>query len=425
MTTTSWAPAGTDDAALLHASSFHEASLRSVLSSLSAQTTPGSPAAEAVSTASVLLEALTPEARREAVRHPLYQIWRTRLLQLVTEGEREPVESWCAHLPRLFLAPLLGGGDALPPVRVSITAGRLRLPGLPRHLLVKEQDGAAVLRAEGAELVVEQADRRNRYPVAGLLSGGPGTVEHHRLAGTATILDSADPWIGESIARHNRASASPRYPARDVEPAHVTEAVRDAFDDAAALIARSWPACHAELASHVRLVVPFTSELMAGWTPVNQLGAIYVRAATQPVRVAADSTAALPPADYTAERLVHESAHTRLNVLSLHEPLFVAKGQHELLPSPLRKDLRPAAGVYHAAFVLSRVVAFMRRAAALTGAGHYAERADQCRRDLHAAAESLRRTVALSAYGRSLLEQACAGAEETAAEPESTRAGRS
>lgn len=57
-------------------------------------------------------------------------------------------------------------------------------------------------------------------------------------------------------------------------------------------------------------------------------------------------------ADYV-ENLIHEMSHIDLFIRQLIDPIVE---KNVLLNSPLRKNKRPTIGVFHAAFVLSRVV---------------------------------------------------------------------
>ena len=52
--------------------------------------------------------------------------------------------------------------------------------------------------------------------------------------------------------------------------------------------------------------------------------------------------------------LVHEAAHQLLFGLSVDEPL-VENAMHERYASPLRTDLRPMDGIFHATFVCARM----------------------------------------------------------------------
>jgi HEXXH motif-containing protein len=60
------------------------------------------------------------------------------------------------------------------------------------------------------------------------------------------------------------------------------------------------------------------------------------------------------------EGLVHESAHSLLFGLMIDEPLVLNR-DWERFQSPLRDDLRPIDGIYHATFVVARVHYAMRR----------------------------------------------------------------
>ena len=55
-----------------------------------------------------------------------------------------------------------------------------------------------------------------------------------------------------------------------------------------------------------------------------------------------------------AEVIAHESAHSLLFGLCTHETL-VLNDDDEGYPSPLREDLRPMDGIYHATFVSARM----------------------------------------------------------------------
>lgn len=61
----------------------------------------------------------------------------------------------------------------------------------------------------------------------------------------------------------------------------------------------------------------------------------------------------------TVEYLVHETAHQYLYNLTVFDELCSGVGMHT---SPLRKDPRPIEGIYHAVFVLARLMDFYNRA---------------------------------------------------------------
>jgi len=58
---------------------------------------------------------------------------------------------------------------------------------------------------------------------------------------------------------------------------------------------------------------------------------------------------------YYIEHITHETSHLNLNAILLHDRLVINNAE-AIYPAPIRKDLRPMLGVYHASYVLSRVV---------------------------------------------------------------------
>jgi hypothetical protein len=66
------------------------------------------------------------------------------------------------------------------------------------------------------------------------------------------------------------------------------------------------------------------------------------------------------PLLYYVEQLVHETSHLHLYVLMGEDPLILNEAS-ERYPSPIRTDLRPMSGLFHAAFVLSRILRVFRK----------------------------------------------------------------
>jgi HEXXH motif-containing protein len=384
---------GSADPALERYTDACERSLRSLLTRVDTH--------EAIRTAAGLAERLDRTAIRAQARHPMFRHWRSELAAKGTADDGS-VTRWLDHLPRFLLGAVLMTSGDLPDIRVPLLPdGQLRLPGLPHHWeLGPDADSTVLVGRRGGELRITHRGRARAYPV----------VEHPVVAGTGIELDATDPYVIESIERANATSDSPDYRRRDIVPADAPEH-RDLFDRAAGLIERAWPGCLAELAEHIRLIVPISSEALAGWTSVTQLGAIYIRPGG--INTGGPSTQEPvidDPVMFTAEAMVHEGGHTRLQVLSTSRPLFLDQAQHQQLRSPLRKDVRPAGGVYHAAFVLARMTVFLCRAAETTGRRHYLRRAEETHHDLQQASDDLFAQVALSPAGRELLAEAVAAA---------------
>ncbi|WP_440993467.1 aKG-HExxH-type peptide beta-hydroxylase [Cysteiniphilum litorale] len=66
------------------------------------------------------------------------------------------------------------------------------------------------------------------------------------------------------------------------------------------------------------------------------------------------------PTAYYLEHIVHECAHQHLFALQLIDPVVLNKS-HELFPAPIRKQKRPMNGIFHACFVLARMMHCFRK----------------------------------------------------------------
>jgi hypothetical protein len=107
-------------------------------------------------------------------------------------------------------------------------------------------------------------------------------------------------------------------------------------------------------------------------------------------------------ADYV-ENLIHEISHIDLFIRQLIDPIVE---KNVLLDSPLRKNKRPTIGVFHAAFVLSRVVKLL---AALLNDQYEAElthiRLSNNYQNLIAALDTLKNAPFLTKVAKLLLEE--------------------
>lgn len=63
---------------------------------------------------------------------------------------------------------------------------------------------------------------------------------------------------------------------------------------------------------------------------------------------------------FFVEHLVHESSHSHLNALMALDKVLLNSAD-ERYPAPIRPDLRPMSGIFHATFVLSRIVRVLGR----------------------------------------------------------------
>lgn len=105
------------------------------------------------------------------------------------------------------------------------------------------------------------------------------------------------------------------------------------------------------------------------------------------------------------ENIVHEASHIDLFIRQIIDPLVVSK---TYIASPYRALPRPAIGVFHAAFVLSRICLVLHQ---LLIQRVYADRVEMQlhinREKLIAALESLRSNIELTPLGRCIFNNMC------------------
>ncbi|HEX2859260.1 MAG TPA: HEXXH motif-containing putative peptide modification protein [Alphaproteobacteria bacterium] len=80
----------------------------------------------------------------------------------------------------------------------------------------------------------------------------------------------------------------------------------------------------------------------------------------------------MSPLAYYCEHTVHETSHYYLHALMAFDPM-VLNDPAERYPAPIRQDPRPMFGIYHATFVLSRMVWVFDHIALATGDPAFAE----------------------------------------------------
>ncbi len=108
-----------------------------------------------------------------------------------------------------------------------------------------------------------------------------------------------------------------------------------------------------EIREYVRTLVLFSGKTATGITSVRSFGNVYLR---QPRFDMSDMGCLI----YFIEHIVHETSHLHLNALMLHDRMITNESQ-EVFQAPLREDKRPMYGIFHATFVLSRLVRVFER----------------------------------------------------------------
>lgn len=342
-----------------------------------------------------LFESISLESRLAMVMHPLYRYWWVQLMGRIKQPSRGGFGDWLLHLARFLLIPALREGieEHATFVLPLSTNGELRFPGCPRHVRLPSPmpQRLAVQLARG-ELRLHLDGRQYSVP-AGALTG---PRESELLCRRALIpetpieLDAGDEWILGHFHSLNAQEPEYPYPHRDLSPFEpLTAALIETYTASLSLICEVWRDLYYEIIEQVKLVVPFRSEHMIGWADLLFHGAVFIRAVPGDV-------------PFTVERLVHEASHLRLFAMSV-VPLHYHQ-RSELMSSPFRRDPRPVSGLYHAAFVYSRLIEFFAAATRMSSDGRYARRLEEMTPKFRQTASTLLNQANLSPTGRVLLE---------------------
>jgi hypothetical protein len=125
---------------------------------------------------------------------------------------------------------------------------------------------------------------------------------------------------------------------------------KDILNAALNLIARYDPEMFDEIYVQVAQIKLFNGKITMGLTDVRMLGAMFIRL----------PRIQLNPVFYFLEHIIHEASHIHLNCLMSIDPLILNHPDERFI-SPLRSDLRPMVGVYHATFVSTRIARSLKK----------------------------------------------------------------
>ncbi|MCW5300168.1 hypothetical protein DXT88_18520 [Herbaspirillum lusitanum] len=127
------------------------------------------------------------------------------------------------------------------------------------------------------------------------------------------------------------------------------------FQQALALLKFADEDMHAETIELISQVTIFKAQAIMGGSLNRTFGAIFIASPDHdPIR-GHSSYLTHRGVPYFLEHLVHESSHNVLFGLMLSDPM-VLNPVSEKFSAPLRTDLRPMYGIFHAAFVVARMV---------------------------------------------------------------------
>jgi len=131
-----------------------------------------------------------------------------------------------------------------------------------------------------------------------------------------------------------------------IEFKHTQKCIIEALE----IIRECLPQFFYEIKNYINTFVLFSSQTMSSGSSSHLLKCIYIQtfkdnSLTSLLRI--------------LDRIIHETAHMHLHLLSMYDPL-VLNSVNEKFTSPFRKDPRPMIGVFHAYFVLFRLILVMR-----------------------------------------------------------------
>lgn len=210
---------------------------------------------------------------------------------------------------------------------------------------------------------LQQAMRRQHLPVS--------RAHVRRILNMVQKFEAPFPYleIGTALERDDEWEDCARREAelmtqRDFGRASVFKAVPDrtlannvaCIAAALSQLASVFPEMHAEFSVHVRCIRLFDGAVTMGFTDERMFGAMLLRIPASHV----------DPVFYYIEHIVHETSHMHLNALMAKERI-VLNDSTERFESPIRPDPRPMIGVFHAAFVTSRIVQALLKSLRCTG----------------------------------------------------------
>lgn len=146
-----------------------------------------------------------------------------------------------------------------------------------------------------------------------------------------------------------------------------------------------------ELENYVTRVKLFNGKALKAATSASVFGAIYLK---------------LPPVNenpqaYFADHIIHETSHLHLDILLAFDKI-VLNDSGERFDAPIRIDPRPMTGIFHATFVLSRMVRLFQRLVKDTQEIEYIKRLDVFKRQFHQGFETIEQNALLTENGHKI-----------------------
>lgn len=238
--------------------------------------------------------------------------------------------------------------------------------------------------------------RRDAGAVRASLTELEKLVDHEwYLAGLTVDTVGATSWEAPALDRLSAHPVPDRFGRMTViEPLPERDLADYAVEvqEALALIEAADPQMRAEIDEYVRHVCLSRGSGITGATSLQFFGAVFLR----------EPYPEYHRVMYFFEHLVHEASHLNLNVVQTLDPL-VLNPPDELHLSPLRRDPRPIMGIFHAQFVLSRLVHLYRRVQPLVSDPIFASHAEMIEDKFRRGLATLNSAGSFTETGRKLL----------------------
>lgn len=168
-----------------------------------------------------------------------------------------------------------------------------------------------------------------------------------RLLKTFSLGASHDLWLEDYVSELNQRDPIPPYPKDIIGIVPYDDETAQALNMALEVIENSSDAFYDDCLTFLKEIVVVDCKYTANFTDKAFFGVIFLSA----------NFAALNDANLTAERIIHEVGHIKLNAIILSDRLHLAPVD-TMLKSPLRRDPRPVDGVLHAVYTFARISKF-------------------------------------------------------------------
>ena len=145
-----------------------------------------------------------------------------------------------------------------------------------------------------------------------------------------------------------------------------------------------------EIIAHLTDIKLFKSSNFIGTSSSEAFGSIFLSYPDEHIH------------SFLLENIVHEASHLHLDVLMSFDKIIENRFEGKF-KSPVRKDLRPMYGVFHATFVLSRMVEIMQRMQKKYPSDYNSSRLSQLKKELKEGIMTVKKHAILTINGKKIV----------------------